>query len=863
MNNRTFLRRLYALTALASTVLLSGSVKAINMVVNNRSQLTTVTPNSTDCAFRAIPTYPFLGKNSFDKDTISCDDENISAAITPCVPIKVSTNDIEWKTFLAQHDMYWTNITTDPIGKSDDNRLKTGYYAGALMGNGLIGTNLYKLSNNVYRLNAARSDITEARTPYNLYNSARLPVGYFTLATVGKVTDERMRLSLYDAITSGTFTTDKGHIKFKTFVHANKNYIIFETDATDGETDYVWNFVPQQAISPRQIRNNDAPPGYINSVGKSNPDAEIHIDGDIHLAVQKLVTDTTFTTVSRVYVVAWKETKKGKHRRIIATISQAPNDTIAIAAAKATLDEAFGQASITLETSHKSWWNNFYQGAAFLSFPNAKFESFYWAQYYKFASTTRPDKPLADLQGVWPSWDTPWTAIWLNLNLQLTYSWQTKANLGMLSKPLWNTLNDNLVNLHRNTILMASHYGGANVDGYWDDAAVLPRTATYDMYAPLDPAGYSKNQYEVGNLAWTLFYYWQHCVGYGDTDALVTKFFPLLKAAINTFFHIRTIDENGKYGIPATASPEYTSGSAGANTNYDLANLRWGLMTLIDLDTTYCINDPKLAEWEDFLDNLVEFQTDANGYKISSTIGIPDGGTNHRHYSHLFMLYPYHIVSWDNSTENALLTVSLDKWNGNQGYSYTGKAAMLASKGEGDGALSQMTTFLNTYIKPNTLYAETGPVIETPMAAVSTLHEFYMQDWGDKIRIFFGMPSAWTNASFINMRAKGAFLVSATRKKGKTVFIQVESEKGGVCRLQTGITERNIKVAAIDGSMFPFTLVDASNGTIEINTIAGDIFQIIDNETTPLLPKPLKHSLDETMPYGLNNKSNITKNYLF
>ena len=776
--------------------------------------------------------------------------------IEPYIPTKASTATIDWETFLAQHDMYWTSLSADPVGKSDDNNLKTGYYAGALMGNGLIGTNMYKLNDNVYRLNAARSDITEVRRPYNLYNSARLPVGYFTLATVGKVTDEKMRLSLYDAMTKGRFTTDKGRINFKTYVHADKNYIVFETDADGDEADYTWSFVAQQAISPRQIRNNDAPTGYLNSEGKSNPDAETRLDGDYHLTIQKLVTDNTFSTVARVYVVAWKEVKTMGHRRIVATIAQESTETAAIASAKVTLDEAFAQTEEVVETTHKEWWNKFYQNAAFVSFPNTKFESFYWAQYYKFASCTRPGKPLVDLQGVWPSWDTPWTAIWVNLNLQLTYSWQTKSNLGMLSESLWDALNNNLLNLHRNTSLMSAKYGGGNVDGYWDDAAVLPRTATYDLYAPLDPAGADRNQYEVGNLAWTLFYYWQHCVGYGDTEALTTKLFPLLKDAINTFFHIRTTT-NGKYGIPVTASPEYTSGSAGANTNYDLANLRWGLMTLIDIDTTYHINDPKLAEWKDFLDNLVDFQTDANGYKISSTIGIPSNGTSHRHYSHLFMLYPYHMISWENPTENALLTTSLSKWNGNQGYSHTGKAAMLASKGDGDGALSQMTTFFNTYIKPNTLYAETGPVIETPLAAVSTLHEFYMQDWGDRIRVFFGTPSSWDNASFINMRAKGAFLVSATRKNGKTVFIQIESEKGGLCRIQTGMLGLNIQVVGLDGLEHPFILTNAANGTIEINTEAGDVFQIIDKASEVTLPEAIEHPLNETMFYGVNNGPDI------
>ena len=762
-------------------------------------------------------------------------------------PRKVTLDRLDWENFLAQHDMYWTRLTADPVGKSADNRLRTGYYAGALMGNGLIGTNLYKLQDNVYRLNAGRSDVTEVRSPYDLFNSARLPIGYFTLKTVGDVSDEKMRLSLYNATTTGTFTTDKGRIGFKTYVHAEKNYIVFETEATGSEVNYTWDFVAQQAVSPR-VQWNPAPSGYLNGAGKSNPDPVKTVDGDVHLLIQPLATDSTFKHIERVYVVAWKEVRKGSARRILATIAQEATEAGAIAAAKATIDEGMAETSRTLEKQHRQWWHNFYRKAAFVTFPDAKYESFYWAQYYKFASTARPGKPVADLQGVWPTWDTPWTAIWMNLNIQLTYSWQAKANLGFLGQPLWDALYENRDNLRRNVTDIAGQES-------WTDAMVLPRTATYDFHAPLDPSKVETNQYEVGNLTWTLFYYWQHCVAYGDSVQMKEKLFPLLKSAVNIFFHLRT-EKDGKYGLPPTASPEYISGNIGSNANYDLANLRWGLQTLLELDEALHLNDPLRPKWKDFLDNLTDYPyNETTGFKVSDKYEFT--GTSHRHYSHLFMIYPYHMLDWENPADRVKMELSVNRWNGNQGYSRTGKAAMLLSKGDGDGALAQMNTFFGTYLKPNTLYAETGPVIETPMAAVSTLHEFYMQDWGSKIRVFFGMPTSWTDASFVNLRAKGAFLVSATRKAGKTVFIQIESERGGRCRLQTGIAVQNLSVKNLSGKDLPYTVVAGATGTIDVETRVGDVFFVIDKYEKAVLPAPLEHKAGERMPFGDGARTTI------
>ena len=747
----------------------------------------------------------------------------------------------DWEEFLSQHDMHWTKLTADPEKPQSDGRQTTGYYAGAIMGNGLLGTNFYKLHDNVYRLNVGRSDITEARKPYDLFNSARLPIGYFTLSTVGNVQKEEMKLSLYNAVTNGSFTTDKGSIDFTTYVHSLHNYIVFETKSKGDEANYQWNFVAQKAISPRYILNQNAPAGYLNHKGDANPEATYLKEGDNQFMIQPLVADSSMTKVAKVYVVAWREMKDKANRRIIATVAHEDNQAAAIKSARNTLDAACKESAKKLYASHKQWWNDFYHQAAFLSFPDTRFESFYWAQYYKFASTTRPGKPIVDLQGVWPTWDTPWTAVWINLNLQLTYSWQTKANMGWLAEPLWNSLYEHRDNLRRNVTDIPEQAD-------WTDAMCLGRSSSYDFLAPLNPKLVERNQYEVGNLTWLLFYYWQYCNAYGDDEQMTKRLFPMLKAAVNLYFHIRT-EKDGKYGLPATASPEYLNGNIGTNSNYDLTNLRWGLQTLIDIDTKFNLNDPKLPEWKDFLNNLVDYPYDEKtGYKVSDLYNFDN--VSHRHYSHLFMIYPYYIVNWGQKENREKIRLSVMRWKGNQGYSRTGKAAMLLSMGDGDEALAEMTKFLDRFVKPNTLYAETGPVIETPLAAISTLHDFYMQDWGTTIRVFHGIPSSWKDASFVNMRAKGAFLVSANRKEGKTVYIRVASERGNVCQLQTEIPLNNLEIRSLDGTLEEFNILDKEEGIIEFETVAGTSYELIDKNLPVVKPTSLKHPANEINYYG-------------
>lgn len=771
----------------------------------------------------------------------------LSLLQSPCAEARrhpsASTASIDWPSFLARHDMVWDTITADPTGSHFHNGRRTGYYAGAIMGNGLLGTNLYKLQDGVYRLNVGRSDVTEARQGYNLFHSARLPIGYFTFTPVGRVEKEQMRLSLYDAETRGTLTTDGGALTFRTYVHAHQNCIVFETTATGGEADYRWVFVPQRAISPRAVFGGSGQPSdYLNHAGLANPEPFERTEDGVQYLIQPLAADSGFTRIARHYVVAWRETKKGPTRRIIATVAQAAQLDEAMAEARRTLAEAFSQSAQKMEKSHRAWWHDFYRSAAFVSFPEAKIESFYWAQYYKFASTARPGRPIVDLQGVWPTYDTTWPAIWMNLNIQLTYSWLTKANLGDLAQPLWDAFWEHRDNLTRNVTDIPSQRT-------WTECRVMPRSSTYDLLAPLDPELARRNQYEVGNLTWTLFYYYRQCAAYGDTLQMRRHLFPLLKSAVNTFFRIRTTESDGRYGLPPTASPEYGTGAVGPDANYDLANLRWGLTALVEMDSLLHIGDPMLPEWKDFLARLVDYPYDeATGYKVSKTIAFAD--TTHRHYSHLFMIYPYHLLSWDDSTVSRRMSFSVDRWNGNQGYSRTGKAAMLATKGDGEGALKQLHAFFQRYLRPNTLYNETGPVIETPFAAMSSLHELYLQDWGDRLRVFTGCPAAWKDASFINLRAAGAFLVSASRQDGRTTFIQVESEQGGPCRVQTDIPTSRLRLTDAHGDVVAFDVIDAAKGIVEFATKKGDVIRLFDASVPVVLPTALPHPAATANPFG-------------
>ena len=84
---------------------------------------------------------------------------------------------------------------------------------------------------------------------------------------------------------------------------------------------------------------------------------------------------------------------------------------------------------------------------------------------------------------------------------------------------------------------------------------------------------------------------------------------------------------------------------------------------------------------------------------------------------------------------------------------------------------------------PNLWITQGGGGVETLSAVPLTINEMLMQSYEGVLRIF---PN-WNlhkDASFNNLRAYGAFLVSSNLKNGKIEYVKIYSEKGRLCKME-------------------------------------------------------------------------------
>ena len=641
---------------------------------------------------------------------------------------------VDWPVFLARHDLVW-------------DRLPTRWGESAFIGNGRLGATI-DAQGGVPGWTINRTDF--------VHDQSRFPIGRVVVKTTGTMQGGDARLTLWDAEASGTVTTDRGEVRWRSFTAAQPSVIVVVLEARGGERDVDLDWAPAEARPPRKVARKEAflpsdlhPPPTVTRLRAEITSVQSFIGGGAHAESIKRASGGVF------YI----------------SIGQGRTDREALTEARAATSDAARLGVARLERAHRQWWHAYYP-ASFLTFPDARLEAYYWIQIYKLGSAMRAAGPILDLNGPWFN-ATPWPAIWWNLNIQLTYSPLFRANRLNLAESLFSNLDRNRQALIDN--VPERLRGGA---------AAIGRSSGPDLVRPVDLAtAQSDAAHEMGDLPWTMYYYWLHYRYQMDDRILRERVYPLLKLAIGNYLAYVERGDDGRWHLPPTHSPELATVP---DANYDLALLRWGLETLIGGAQRLGLDEPLLSRWRDVLANLTPFPTDSAGLMVGR--GRP-WQQSHRHYSHLLAIYPLRLITPDRSDQRALIETSLANWERDislfRGYSFTGGAALHALLGHGDVALTRLNQYLDAprYMEPNTFYAEAGPVIETPLSAAASIQELFLQDWGGALRVFPAVPSAWADAAFDRLRADGAFLVSGVRRDGRTAWVRIESIAGEPCRL--------------------------------------------------------------------------------
>jgi alpha-L-fucosidase 2 len=728
-------------------------------------------------------------------------------------------NNIDWRSFLVAHDPLWR-------------RLPEQWFDAPFLGNGNVGTQVYRTDDRSIRICVQRGDYTDHRRDPSpggdMLAFARLPLGYFTLETVGEILDCDLRLCLHEAELSGAINTTRGRIALNCLVHSLEPVLEFRWQGQEAERDCVLRWLPAEAVSPRwkcHMRSGQRSEAFERYALPPLP--EVRTGGGRGVCRQTLLDGGDAC-------VAWETLPDGNGRRLLACPMHSYPETASLELAEIALERAKAQDALAWRQAHYAWWHAYYR-RSFVSLPDPFWEGFYWLQIYKYASATRADGMLLDNQGPWLQ-DTPWPGAWFNLNVQLSYWVLEPANRGELGESLYARLDRELPRLIANLPEELRR----------DGAALTTATGQNFESGPL-------KRDDVGMLAWIGHNYWLHCRHAADKARMCGPFFNLLDRAVGHYLRLLEPGADGRLHLSPLESPEFTvdighGRGVCRDANFHLALLKWGLATLLKINAEFNLRDPRGATWRDTLARLADYPCDDNGFMVGAEMPMSRA---HRHFSHLMMVYPLKLLKGDDPGERELILRSLRHWltvpnslpwDDHAGYTYTSSSSIYATLGMGDEALEQLEK-LKPFLSSVTMYKEAGPVIETPLSAAQSLHDMLLQSADGIITVFPALPSAWKDVCFLDLRTEGAFLVGAARVGGRAAWISVKSLAGERCVIKSDITP---SAFLINGrpAVLPAT---ARGGEWELALAAGDEALLIDQavaekaDVRPVEPRGTGH----------------------
>ena len=454
----------------------------------------------------------------------------------------------------------------------------------------------------------------------------------------------------------------------------------------------------------------------------------------------------------------------------------------------------FNRASLKLNDTPNSFLPTDQRMAAFEnnSDPNLAALAYNFGRYL-LISSSRPGTEAANLQGIWnedqnPSWDSKYTT---NINLEMNYWPVESGNLSDCAEPLI-TLVKELTD--QGAQVAKEHYGA---DGW----VFHQNTDLWRVAAPMD--GPTWGTFTVGG-AWLVTHLWEHYLYTLDTNYL-REVYPVIKGCVDFFMDFLVEHPNGKWLVTNPSnSPENPPDGPGYKYFYDevtgmyyFTTITWGasidmqILTdlfgyfakateILDKDKTYGLDVMKTRA------RLVPPQIGKDGTLQEWSEDFAQLEESHRHFSHLYGLYPGNVLSAMRTPQfvEGIKVVLEQRGDGGTGFSRGWKMALWARLYDGDRAHKIFKGYIQEQAY-NQLFAKcfTPLQVDGTFGVAAGITEMLMQSHEGVIDLLPALPKKWSQGKFRGVCARGAFELDMEWRNHELTEVEVLSKKGQTCRI--------------------------------------------------------------------------------
>jgi alpha-L-fucosidase 2 len=447
---------------------------------------------------------------------------------------------------------------------------------------------------------------------------------------------------------------------------------------------------------------------------------------------------------------------------------------------------------------------------------------------YLMISSSRPGTQPANLQGIWnqdmnPPWDSKYTT---NINTEMNYWPVETSNLSECAQPLIKMVEELT---DQGSQVAGEHYGCRG----W---VFHQNTDIWRVAAPMD--GPAWGTFSTGG-AWLTTHLWEHYLFTMDLNYL-KEIYPVIKGSAEFFLDFLVPDPSGKWLVtnPST-SPENPPKGKGYRYFFDevtgmyyFTTICYGssldMQILKDLFGNYCEAARILEVDSDFTlkveaarAKLVPPQIGKDGALQEWTQDLEQMEKEHRHFSHMYGLYPGNVISVKKTPEliNACKKVLEQRGDGGTGFSRAWKMALWARLSDGNRANNIFKGYLKEQVYPQ-LFAKcyTPLQVDGSFGVTAAITEMLIQSHEGSIVLLPALPEEWSDGSLKGVCVIKGFEVSFEWKNRKITNLKVKSKAGEICYIDPGIP---VKVTS-SGRRVRSILT--SEGAVRFMTKAGNTY---------------------------------------